>query len=117
MLANAQKPAAGSIAGIVGLVTLLVAASGVFGQLQDSMNTIWEVEPKPGRGIWGFIKDRFLSLSMVFGIGFLLLVSLILSSVLSAWAAPSRACSPSPPGSSRGSSWSSRSRWSRSCSR
>jgi len=84
MLANAQKPAAGSIAGIVGLVTLLVAASGVFGQLQDSMNTIWEVEPKPGRGIWGFLKDRFLSLSMVFGIGFLLLVSLILSSVLSA---------------------------------
>lgn len=84
MLANAQKPAEGILAGVVGVVTLLVASSGVFGQLQDSMNTIWEVEPKPGRGIWGLIKDRFLSLSMVFGIGFLLLVSLVLSSVLSA---------------------------------
>ena len=84
MLANAQKPSEGILAGVVGVVTLLVAASGVFGQLQDSMNTIWEVEPKPGRGIWGLIKDRFLSLSMVFGIGFLLLVSLILSSVLGA---------------------------------
>ena len=84
MLANAQKPGEGILASVVGVVTLLIAATGVFGQLQDSMNTIWEVEPKPGRGIWGLIKDRFLSLSMVFGIGFLLLVSLILSSVLSA---------------------------------
>jgi membrane protein len=84
MLANAQKPGGGILATVVGVVTLLIAATGVFGQLQDSMNTIWEVEPKPGRGIWGLIKDRFLSFSMVFGIGFLLLVSLILSSVLSA---------------------------------
>ena len=84
MLANAQKPREGILATVVGVVTLLVAASGVFGQLQDSMNTIWEVEPKPGRGIWGLIKDRFLSLSMVFGVGFLLLISLILSSALSA---------------------------------
>jgi len=84
MLANAQKPGGGIIASVVGVVTLLVAASGVFGQLQDSMNTIWEVEPKPGRGIWGFLKDRFLSFAMVLGIGFLLLVSLVLSSVLSA---------------------------------
>ncbi len=84
MLANARKPSEGIFASVIGVVTLLVAASGVFGQLQDSMNTIWEVEPKPGRGILGLIKDRFLSLSMVFGIGFLLLISLILSSALSA---------------------------------
>jgi membrane protein len=84
MLAHARKPSSNLVAGLVGVVTLLVGASGVFGQLQDALNTIWEVRPKPGRGIWGAIKDRLLSLAMVLGVGFLLLVSLILSTVLSA---------------------------------
>ena len=53
-------------------------------QLQDALNTIWEVAPKPNRGLLGIIKDRFLSLSMVLGIGFLLLISLILSTTLTA---------------------------------
>src|SRR5581483_4191365 len=69
---------------VVGIVTLLLGASGVFGQLQDALNTVWEVEPKPGRGIWGLIKDRFLSLTMVFGTGFLLLVSLVITAAVSA---------------------------------
>lgn len=82
MIENSRKPAEGTIATIISVVILLFGASGVFGQLQDSLNTIWEVAPKPGRGIIGFIKDRFLSFTMVLGIGFLLLVSLILSAVL-----------------------------------
>ncbi|MBD2005350.1 MULTISPECIES: YihY/virulence factor BrkB family protein [Cyanophyceae] len=84
MIANSRKAEQGTIATLISVGLLMFGASGVFGQLQDSLNTIWEVAPKPGRGIIGFIKDRFLSFSMVLGIGFLLLVSLILSAGLSA---------------------------------
>jgi membrane protein len=83
MIAGASKHGSGITATIVGVITLLFGASGVFGQLQDSLNTIWEVQPKPGRGIWGFIRDRFFSLTMVLGTGFLLLVSLVLTSAIS----------------------------------
>jgi membrane protein len=67
---------------VVGTVILLFAAGGLFGQLQAALNTIWEVKPKPGRGIKGMIRDRFLSLAMVFGICFLLLISMILSTII-----------------------------------
>jgi membrane protein len=73
------KPASGVVATIIGVVTLLFGASGVFGQLQTSLNTIWEVEPKPGRGIWGILRDRILSFGFILVIGFLLLVSLVLT--------------------------------------
>jgi membrane protein len=82
MLDNAQQPQQGTFATIVGVATLLFGASGVFGQLQDSLNTIWEVKPKPGGGIWMLIRARFLSLTMVLGTAFLLLVSLVLSTVV-----------------------------------
>lgn len=85
IIENASKPASGVIATVVGLAMLLVGASGVFGELQDSLNTIWEVEPKPYRGIFGLIKDRFVSFTMVLGTGFLLLVSLVLSAALAAF--------------------------------
>jgi membrane protein len=84
IIANASQPKSGIIASLLGIATLLFGASGVFGQLQDGLNTVWEVQPKPGRGLLGIIKDRFLSLTMVFGVGFLLLVSLVLSAALSA---------------------------------
>ena len=84
IIAHAAQPKSGIIATIIGVATLLFGASGVFGQLQDGMNTVWEVAPKPDRGILGLIKDRFLSLTMVFGVGFLLLVSLALSAGLAA---------------------------------
>ncbi len=84
MLAHANQPRTGSVAVAFGVITLLAGAAGVVGQLQDALDTIWEVAPKPGRGVIGFIKDRFLSLAMVLGFGFLLLVSLILSTVLTA---------------------------------
>ncbi|HVJ86977.1 MAG TPA: YihY/virulence factor BrkB family protein [Caulifigura sp.] len=84
MIENADEEKSGTIAAVLGIVTLLFGASGVFGQLQDSMNTIWEVQPKPGRGIWGFVRDRFLSFAMVMGCAFLLLVSLVVTTMLSA---------------------------------
>ncbi|CAN5169630.1 hypothetical protein BH18ACT5_BH18ACT5_01840 [soil metagenome] len=73
LILSARRPAAGIVATIVGVVTLLLGASGVIGQLKDSLNTIWEVAPKPGRGILSLLKDRFLSLGLVLGMGFLLL--------------------------------------------
>lgn len=85
MVANAAKPKTGTIATILGVFTLILGASGVFGQLKDALNTIWDVEPKKNAGILGMLKDRFLSAAMVFGIGFLLLVSLILDSVIAAF--------------------------------
>lgn len=84
MIDGVRKPASGIIATVIGVGTLLIAAGGFFGQLQDALNTIWGVRPKPGQGLAGLLRDRFLSFSMVLGIGFLLLVSLILSAVLSA---------------------------------
>jgi len=82
IIANANKPATGVVSGVVGTIILLLGAAGVFGALQDGLNTVWEVEPKPGRGVVGILKDRFLSLTMVLGVGFLLLVSLVLSAAL-----------------------------------
>ena len=84
MVQGARKPTTGVIATVIGVITLLFAAGGLFGQLQDALNTIWEVQPKPGRGIWGTIQARFLSFAMVLGVGFLLLVSLMISATLSA---------------------------------
>jgi membrane protein len=84
MIKNSQQPRTGIVATVIGIATLLIGAAGVFGQLQDALNTVWEVQPKPGRGFWGFIHDRFLSMAMVLGVGFLLLVSLVLSAGLSA---------------------------------
>jgi len=72
------------LATILGAVALILGATGLFGQLQAALNTIWSVKPKPGRGIKGMLRDRFLSLAMVFGICFLLLISMILSTILAA---------------------------------
>lgn len=80
----AQKHGTSLVTTIIGIVALLFGAAGVFGQLQDSLNTIWEVKSRPGVGIWGFIRTRFLSLCMVLGTGFLLLVSLALTTFISA---------------------------------
>jgi membrane protein len=81
---NASKPGASIVASAIGIVTLLFGASGVFGQLKDALNTIWEVKPKPGQGILAMARDRFLSFTMVLGTGFLLLVSLVISAALTA---------------------------------
>ncbi|CAN5610136.1 YihY/virulence factor BrkB family protein [soil metagenome] len=70
---------------IIGVALALFGASGVFGQLQDALNTIWGVKAKPGGGIWSFLRGRFLSFAMVGGICFLLLVSMTLESLLKAF--------------------------------
>lgn len=84
LLTHAKEPDEGILGSIVGVVVLLFGASGVFGELQSALNTIWEVEPKPGRGVLGVLRDRFFSFSMVMGVAFLLLVSMVLSALLSA---------------------------------
>ena len=80
--ASTAKPESGVVATAIGLIVGLFGASGVFGQLQDALNTIWGVKTKPGAGLWGFVRARFLSFAMVGGVCFLLLVSLTLESVL-----------------------------------
>jgi membrane protein len=82
MIEHAASPGAGSIAAIVSTCVLIFSATGVFAELQDSMNTIWGVKPRPNSGVRDFIHNRLLSLAMVFGIGFLLLVSMFITAAL-----------------------------------
>lgn len=84
MIANANRPGGSAVAATLGFVALLFGAGGVFIQLQDALDTVWEVREKRGRGWKGFLKDRFLSFGMVLGIGFLLLVSLIVTALINA---------------------------------
>lgn len=72
----------GLIAGIIGVVTLLIGATSVFAEIQDSINTIWGIKPKKQSGFWLFLKARLLSFGVITSIGFILLVSLALSTIL-----------------------------------
>jgi membrane protein len=74
----------GLVASCIAIVTLILTATGLFIELQDALNTIWRVEAKPGHGVMGFVRIRLMSFAMVVGIGFLLLVSLIVSAGLAA---------------------------------
>nr|WP_199305833.1 YihY/virulence factor BrkB family protein [Pseudanabaena sp. FACHB-2040] len=86
-LENANEPGAnqGAIASAISIAVLMFGASGVFIELQNSLNTIWNIEPKPGQGVGSFVQKRLLSFSMILVIGFLLLVSLVLSTALAAF--------------------------------
>jgi membrane protein len=85
LIRNARQPSSGILPGIIGLAALLFGATGVFTELRDSLNTVWEVPPETeGSGVMEFLRDRFFSFLMVLSIGFILLVSLLLSAVLSA---------------------------------
>lgn len=83
MVTAVHKQGGGMVATLVGLGTLLLGASGAFAQLQDALNTIWQVQPKSGQGVKAFIRHRLLSFSMVLVIGFMLLVTLVISAALS----------------------------------
>src|SRR5215213_344524 len=85
MLQSADKPKQGIIATIFGIVTLVFAAVGVVVQLKDAFNTVWEVEPSKQGGIWGFIRTYVLSLAGVLSLGFLLLISMLLTTALAAF--------------------------------
>ena len=80
-MAEAQNTGTGA-AVLIGVGALLLGATGVFGQLQDALNTIWEASPEKAGGVWGLIRTRLLSLAAVFGTAFLLLVSLAVSAVV-----------------------------------
>ncbi|MFW6358063.1 MAG: YihY/virulence factor BrkB family protein [Chroococcales cyanobacterium] len=84
-IANAYQPGGntGTIASIMSIIVLIFGATGVFAQLQDALNTIWDVKPKPGRGLKNFFRKRILSFAAILGIGFLLLVSLVINAALS----------------------------------
>jgi membrane protein len=84
MLQSAHKPAEGIIAAVIGIVTLIFGASGVFGELQEALNRMWDVSEKPKGGIWAKVRQRLFSFGMVLAVGFLLLVSLLLSACLAA---------------------------------
>jgi membrane protein len=84
ILAASRDQSGGIMATVFGALVLAFGASGVFGELQDALDTIWEVKPRPGRGIKGIIRDRFFSFTMVLGVAFLLLVSLVVTAALSA---------------------------------
>ena len=79
---KASQPGKSTLGAVMGIALALFGASGVFGQLQDALNTIWGVKAKPGLGIWGFLRSRFLSFAIVGGIFFLLLVSLAIEALL-----------------------------------
>lgn len=84
LIANAQPRAATPLATGLGVATMIFAATGVFTELKDSLNTIWEVQPKPGLGIVQMIIDRFFAFAMVLVIWFLMLISLVTSAVTTA---------------------------------
>jgi membrane protein len=88
MIESASQPATGLAATLIGTATLLFGALGAFGELQNSLNTIWEVKPKPPTdlldGIKRLVLKRLVSFAMVLVIGFLLLASLVISAALSA---------------------------------
>ena len=84
LIDNARKPASGTLAAIVGVATLLLGSTAVVGELQDSLNTVWKVTARPKSGLLSIVRTRLVSFGMVLGVGFLLLVSLILSTLLSA---------------------------------
>jgi len=95
--ATGRSQATGWWAATVGLIVLLFGASTVFGELKSSLNAIWGVRARPGRAIRTVIRDRFLSFSLVLTIGFLLLVSLAVSTALAALSKYMAGAFPLPP--------------------
>lgn len=87
-LENSSQPGSNSslIATVVSLILLIVGATGVFVQLQDALNTVWNVEERPEEGFMAMLRKRILSFGMVLVIGFLLLVSLVVSALIAGFA-------------------------------
>jgi membrane protein len=87
----ATNPQGGTLATVIGLLTLLIGATAVFGELQATLNLVWEVRPAPTTGvwagIWAMLRERLFSLALVLALAFLLLVSLVISAALAGAAA------------------------------
>ena len=84
MLKGAASTQTGGIAAVVGVVLLLIAALGVVAQLKDALNTIWDAPEPQGSGVWWYVRTYLISLAGVMALGFLLMVSLVISTVLPA---------------------------------
>lgn len=84
MIENAARPGAGSIAALVGIVTLLIGATSALAELKAGLDEIWDAPPERVRGFWYFVRTRLLSFGLILALGFLLLVSLVLSASLAA---------------------------------
>jgi membrane protein len=84
IIRNLQLSGKSTISAIIGAITLVIGATTVFGEIQDSINSIWRVKAKPKKGWLKLIKDRLLSGSIIVGLGFLLIVSLIINGALMA---------------------------------
>ena len=85
LLASVSKPSEGITATVVGVVVLLIGATTVFGELQDALDRIWRAPSRDkSGGVWGLLRARLLSFSVIFGIAFLLMVSLVLSAGMAA---------------------------------
>lgn len=85
LLKSASDPGKGILATIIGFATLLVGATAVFAELQSSLDRIWRTPaPANENGIWGIIRTRFLSFGLILGLGFMMIVSLVLSAALAA---------------------------------
>jgi membrane protein len=84
MLKNMQLSGKTGMAVVIGVITLLVGASSIFLEIQDSLNTIWRVKAKPKRGWVKMLQNRFLSFSLIISLGFLLLASLLVNLLISA---------------------------------
>jgi membrane protein len=84
VVTHAQKPKSGLLATLISLAIVAFGASGVFAELRSALNKLWNIQPRGSSGIFGIVRERLFSVGMVMAIGFLLLVSLILSAVLAA---------------------------------
>lgn len=85
MLADAGRARQGLLATFLGIGALLFAAIGVVVQLKDALNTVWKVGDLPGRGLWHFMRSYLVSLAAFLALGFLLLVSLVVTAGLAAF--------------------------------
>ena len=84
LLQSARQPAKGVTASVIGAITLILGATSVFGELQSALDRIWRAPAAAAQGFWGLLRTRLLSFGMVLAIGFLLLVSLVVSAALAA---------------------------------
>jgi len=82
IIQNASLSGKGTFAAVIGIIILLLGATAVFAEIQDSINTIWGLKAKPKKGLWKIVRNRFLSFSVIVSLGFLLLVSLAISAVI-----------------------------------
>jgi membrane protein len=85
MIVHNQNQKTGFLSAAIGVAVLIFGATGVFSELHDSLNTVWDVTPKRGSGVFQTLREKFLFFTMVLGIGFLLLVSPVISAGLSAF--------------------------------